>query len=168
MVLSQLHLPYEIRNYQVYDSVGRQFVSKLIYFSVTSHHSIQFFALFKFISIQTTQNTVHICVHSLVNGNIEIKGCQELSLQINDVVSVHEPAGLGNEVSDLGWIDLVHLAGYEQTSDCYFFFVVVVERYGQLVEDGYRYILSILLHLLMEIEDPFDGVFSVLIVQRLD
>jgi hypothetical protein len=81
---------------------------------------------------------------------------------------VHEPAALGNEVRDFRGIDLVHLAGDEEASDGYFFGVVVVEREGKLVEDGDGQILSVLLYLFVEVEDPLNGVFSMLIVEGLD
>ena len=111
---------------------------------------------------------MHVGVDSLIYGDLEVESSQQGSLHLNDVIFVDEPAALGHEVSDLGRIDLVHFAGDQQTGYCYFLAVLVVESDVESVEDGDGQVLGVLCYFFMEIEDPFDCQFSVLVVQGLD
>jgi len=79
---------------------------------------------------------MHIGIDCLVNGHVKIECCQKVSFYFDDIVSMNEPAALGDEVSYFGWIDLVHLGSKQKASNGYFFSIIVIEWEGQLVEDG--------------------------------
>ena len=84
---------------------------------------------------------------------------------------MHEATALGSHQADLRRVDLIHFAGNKENSDGDFLVVLFIDDDGgrsEFVEDADGEVLGVFGDFFLEGEDPSNGKFSILIIDRFD
>ena len=134
-------------------------------------YSQQFFALLEFLRVKAAQNVVHISIGIIIYCHLEVQCSENAPLKGNNFLLRNQPSAFSGHSCYFWGIDFIHFACQQQKYKCYFFIVIFSDRDRLPIETiniGNSKVLSIPSDFLIIRKNPLDGIYSILILNRIN